>query len=410
MQPSTENRIEAIKHEASSPEKQFTREEIEKHNTENDCWLVINGKVYDATSVLAWHPGGKAPIMAHAGRVHADTTDDFESIHDDYAEQKLSGKIALDYSLLKHELTERAECVLGVVTDKAKGLIKKQAEDAAKEKEQSSQKTSDTAFDRHRWNPVRLKSKEKLSQDTRRYTFELPPDSKELGLGTCQHLQLGFHFSDRLVVRPYTPTRPVFAKEEDRTFDLVVKTYAPDESQPGGTMSNILDCLRPGEEIEVKGPTGEIRYLGQGKFMIDEKEFHFRNVSLVLGGSGITPGYQLIARILRAKEKGEKEDKTKLKVIDANKAEGDILLRSELDQLAKDHPAQFQITHILSKPDDSWKGEKGHVSKEHLKRYAFGPEEGNVALLCGPPTMIKKAVLPALQEMGYKEDQNLFGF
>lgn len=93
MQPSTENQIEKIKHEVGSPQKQFTREEIEKHNKENDCWIIINGKVYDATSVLDWHPGGKAPIMAHAGKLHADTTDEFESIHDDYAEQKLSGKI-----------------------------------------------------------------------------------------------------------------------------------------------------------------------------------------------------------------------------------------------------------------------------------------------------------------------------
>lgn len=105
MQPSTENRIENIKHEAASPQKQFTREEIEKHNKENDCWIVINGKVYDATSVLDWHPGGKAPIMAHAGRAHPDTTDDFESIHDDYAEQKLSGTIYPFPRLLKYQLT-----------------------------------------------------------------------------------------------------------------------------------------------------------------------------------------------------------------------------------------------------------------------------------------------------------------
>lgn len=97
MQPSTENQIENIKHEASSPQKQFTREEIEKHNKENDCWVVINGKVYDATSVLDWHPGGKAPIMAHAGWAHADTTEEFESIHDDYAEQKLSGNRLAKY-------------------------------------------------------------------------------------------------------------------------------------------------------------------------------------------------------------------------------------------------------------------------------------------------------------------------
>lgn len=316
----------------------------------------------------------------------------------------------LHFYCLGYELTKNAECALGVITEKAKGLIKKQAEDAAKEKASTSKKDTETVFDRHRWNAVRFQRKEQLSKDTRRYTFSLPPESNKLHLGTCQHLQLGFHFNDRLVVRPYTPTRPVFEKEEDGTFDLVVKTYAPDQSQPGGTMSNILDCLREGEEIEVKGPTGEIKYLGQGKFMIDDKEYHFRNVSLVLGGSGITPGYQLIARILRAKEEGEAEDKTKLKVIDANKTEGDVLLKSELDQFAKDHPDQFEITYVLSHPDENWKGEKGHVNKEHLQKYAFGPEEGNVALLCGPPTMIQKAVLPALQELGYKEDGNLFGF
>lgn len=33
-----------------------------------------------------------------------------------------------------------------------------------------------------------------------------------------------------------------------------------------------------------------------------------------------------------------------------------------------------------------------------------------MALLCGPPTMIQKAVLPALKEIGYKEGENLLGF
>ncbi|KAJ5385378.1 hypothetical protein N7517_003289 [Penicillium concentricum] len=390
MQASTENYVENIKHEVTSPQKQFTREEIEKHNKENDCWVVINGKVYDATSVLDWHPGGKAPIMAHADSVHADTTDEFESIHDDYAQQKLS--------------------VLGEVTEKAMGFIKKQVEAVAKEKARSSKKHSDIILEHRRWNVVRFKEKEQLSEDTHRYTFSLPLESRRLGLGTCQHLKLGFHFKDRLVVRPYTPTRPVFGKEEDGTFDLVVKTYAPDQSQPGRTMSNILDCLHSGEEIDVKRPIGEIKYIGQGKFKIDDKEYHFYNVSLVLGGSGITPGYQLISRILRAKSQGESEDMTNLKVIDANKTEGDILLREDLDKLANNHSDQLQITHVLSHPDDNWKGEKGHVTKEIPQRYFFGPEEGNVALLCGPPTMIQKFVLPALQDIGYREDRNLFGF
>lgn len=92
MKDSVENRIAQVKQEAGTPQKQFTRQEIEKHCTEKDCWLVVNGKVYDATSVLAWHPGGKAAIVGHAGKVHQETSEEFASIHDGYAYQKLKGE------------------------------------------------------------------------------------------------------------------------------------------------------------------------------------------------------------------------------------------------------------------------------------------------------------------------------
>lgn len=284
------------------------------------------------------------------------------------------------------------------------------AEREAKAQAQDPQQNPQVALEHHKWNPVRFVRKEQLSKDTRKYTFSLPAGKRSLGLATCQHVNLGFHFSDRMVVRAYTPTRPIFDREEDGTFDLVVKTYFPDQSQPGGTMSNILDCLRPGEEIEVKGPSGEIRYVGEGKFLIGDKKFRYKNITLVLGGSGITPGYQLVSRILSSRKEGGKRDDTKIKVVDANKTEADILLRSELDRLAKDHPDQFRITYVLSSPSEQWKGEKGHVTKEILQKYGFPPSEENVALLCGPPTMIQKAVLPALKAWGYREDENLFGF
>jgi nitrate reductase (NAD(P)H) len=91
MQPSAELRIAQAKQDAATPQKQFTREDIEKHDKEGDCWLVIDNKVYDVTSVLAWHPGGKAAIMAHAAKCHYETTEEFSSIHDDFAYQKLQG-------------------------------------------------------------------------------------------------------------------------------------------------------------------------------------------------------------------------------------------------------------------------------------------------------------------------------
>lgn len=63
-------------------------------------------------------------------------------------------------------------------------------------------------------------------------------------------------------MRQYTPIKPVFSDEEDGTFQLLVKTYFPNETSfpPGGTVSNWLDILQVGDEMDIKGPTGEIEY------------------------------------------------------------------------------------------------------------------------------------------------------
>lgn len=95
MKPSVENQIEQAKQQAGTPSKQFTREEIEKHSSQGDCWIIVDGKVYDATSVLAWHPGGTAAILGHAGKCHQDTSEEFASIHDDFAYKKLKGRLLI---------------------------------------------------------------------------------------------------------------------------------------------------------------------------------------------------------------------------------------------------------------------------------------------------------------------------
>ncbi|KAK1141843.1 hypothetical protein N8T08_008355 [Aspergillus melleus] len=385
MTSSRVNQIKDWEQEGDPPVKQYDREEIEKHSTEKDCWLVINNKVYDATSVLGWHPGGKDAILAHAGRVHMKTTDEFESVHDTHAHEELQKQI------------------IGVVTKNTQEYMKKQAEEEAKKEAEGSHDDPDIALKHHKWVQAKLVKKTAISNDTNRYKFSLP-DGKRLGLVSGQHVQVGFHFEDKLVFRSYTPVRPVTEADEDGTFDLVVKTYKPDLQQPGGTMSNILDCLREDQEIEITGPTGEIRYQGNGKFLIDDVECHFDRIQLILGGSGITPGYQVIAHILSSPE-----DKTQIKVVDSNKTENDILMHDELNKFEEKHPDQLRVYHILSQADSSWTGLRGHVDEAMLHKYAFPPDEKTVALLCGPPAMIT-AVATALENWGYHKDHNVFGF
>jgi nitrate reductase (NAD(P)H) len=49
-----------------------------KHQTNSDCWIIIDNVVYDVTPFLKDHPGGSAPILALAGR---DASAEFHAIH-----------------------------------------------------------------------------------------------------------------------------------------------------------------------------------------------------------------------------------------------------------------------------------------------------------------------------------------
>jgi len=41
----------------------ITKEEVEKHSDKDDCWVIINGEVYDITQYLCCHPGGQGFFM-----------------------------------------------------------------------------------------------------------------------------------------------------------------------------------------------------------------------------------------------------------------------------------------------------------------------------------------------------------
>ncbi|KAI9047626.1 hypothetical protein LZ554_008339 [Drepanopeziza brunnea f. sp. 'monogermtubi'] len=77
------------------PEKEFTMEEVAKHNTKEDLWVVVKGVVMDVSDWLDEHPGGPQAIMNFMGR---DATEEFEMLHDDevirkYAPSQVIGRV-----------------------------------------------------------------------------------------------------------------------------------------------------------------------------------------------------------------------------------------------------------------------------------------------------------------------------
>ncbi|MBP9866752.1 MAG: cytochrome b5 domain-containing protein [Candidatus Pacebacteria bacterium] len=70
-----------------SNQNSLTMDIVAKHNSQNDCWIVINRKVYSVTSYIPMHPGGAKRIVRLCG---ADATSGYDGQgHSSYANSLL---------------------------------------------------------------------------------------------------------------------------------------------------------------------------------------------------------------------------------------------------------------------------------------------------------------------------------
>eukprot|EP00759_Apiculatamorpha_spiralis_P036424 PhF_6_TR36550/c1_g1_i1/m.53928 len=56
----------------------YSPQDIAKHNTKNDLWVVVDGIVYDVTLFSMYHPGGKSLLLNSAGK---DVTAEYNRAH-----------------------------------------------------------------------------------------------------------------------------------------------------------------------------------------------------------------------------------------------------------------------------------------------------------------------------------------
>lgn len=184
------------------------------------------------------------------------------------------------------------------------------------------------------------------------------------------------------------------------------------EKYPNGKLSKKIHEMKIGDSLEFKGPLLKYDYKPNMK-----KELIFLSA-----GTGITPSYQLIQEILS----NSKNDSTKITLLYANKTPEDILLKKELDTLAKQHPNQFKVFYTIdSDPNrsaDTTIQGRGFVNQAMLEQLGFPKPSSDVLVsVCGPPPFYdllcgqKKnpreqgEVTGLLKENGYNET-NVFKF
>ncbi|CAE7751757.1 CYTB5-D, partial [Symbiodinium sp. CCMP2456] len=52
----------------SAISKNIPLSEVNRHCTPENCWVALNGKVYDLSEFMDRHPGGPTTILAWAGK------------------------------------------------------------------------------------------------------------------------------------------------------------------------------------------------------------------------------------------------------------------------------------------------------------------------------------------------------
>ena len=163
--------------------------------------------------------------------------------------------------------------------------------------------------------------------------------------------------------------------------------------------------MKTGDTILFRGPAGHLFYHWPGKLSVKEyrtskpEEKLASQLGMIAGGTGITPMLQLICLITK-----NPRDWTRIALIFANQTEEDILMRKELEEVARTHPDHFNLWYTPDRPPVGWKYSSGFITADVIKEHLPAPGKSMFILVCGPPPLIQTAAHPNLEKLGYTKD------
>jgi len=154
-----------------------------------------------------------------------------------------------------------------------------------------------------------------------------------------------------------------------------------------GDYTTTLGETKKGDRAAVMAPFGRFSHL-----LHDESG----PLVFIAGGIGITP----FISMLRFME--DSQNRPEVRLIYCSRDEGGIAFRRDI-QAMEENGAWLRTTHVLSRPEPSWTGETGRLSRELLDRLLSEPASSR-HFICGPPPMMNAAV-SILKGMGVPEDR-----
>jgi len=166
---------------------------------------------------------------------------------------------------------------------------------------------------------------------------------------------------------------------EDGYLVLTVERLEDGEVSP-----YLVDELRPGDELELRGPIG-------GYFVWEEALGG--PLLLLAGGSGVVP----LRSMLR--HHAATESPVPVRLLYSARTLDDVIYREELARLAGYDEVDIRFTLTREWPE-GWRGYRRRIDREILEEVAWRQDEQPLVYVCGPTAFVEVAA-STLVELGH---------
>jgi ferredoxin-NADP reductase len=141
--------------------------------------------------------------------------------------------------------------------------------------------------------------------------------------------------------------------------------------------------LRPGDDIEIRGPIGG--------YFVWPGEDPAADLLLIAGGSGVVPFRSML------RHRQNMASTVPVRLLYSARSLPDVIYRAELDMAA---PGVEIIYTLTRQQPPGWSGHSGRVGPALLAEVAWPAAESPLAYVCGPTPFVE-AVASGLVEIGY---------
>lgn len=154
-----------------------------------------------------------------------------------------------------------------------------------------------------------------------------------------------------------------------------------------GCLTDYLHGMSVGDQLTIRGPYGR-------PFPVDDV-FAGENLLFIAGGVGLAPLRSVINYCRHNRDRYKRID-----IVYGSRSKDDLLDYAEIvNEWTADTDVHVHLT--IDREQEGWNGHVGFVPN-YVKELGFDPDR--IAILCGPPIMIK-FTLARLLEMGFQKER-----